>query len=793
MATNNTKIRAAIKQFVDEYKNIEKTQGKIAEDSYCHKFWLSFLHCLFNESNGVKFLDFEKKIKDRDNNTKRIDVYIAQTRVIIEQKSSNVDLRKPQIGHNGLTPFEQAREYQMYLPTSEKAKWIVVSNFREFQIYNMDVPQPLDSMVSMTIDELPKRYYEFHFLIDNTQERIVREKEISFRAGDLIGRIYDAMLKEYRDAGIELTPEIYSNVNIICVRIVFCLYAEDAGMFARHQQFGSFLRKYQDNPDILRSKLAELFNVLNTPPEARSKWLDHDLGEFDYVNGGLFAGAVDIPPLSRDTIDLLINEASEGTDWSDISPTIFGAIFESTLNPATRRAGGMHYTSIENIHRVIDPLFMNDLRNEFDEIMKYKSANTLKQKLREFQDRISSLKFLDPACGSGNFLTESFISLRQLEDKVLLALASSQGNLFESEKLQVKVSLDQFYGIEINDFAVSVAKTALWIAEYQRLQETLNLGVPLSVESSLPLKNYEHIILGNALRVDWNSVVPSEKLNFIMGNPPFSGARLMNAAQKEDVAAVWKNSKNIGNLDYVTCWYRVAADYMKDTSIEASLVSTNSICQGEQAGLLWKPLFDDGISINNAYQTFVWDSEASVKAHVYCVIVQFSYSPKKERKLFSPKLGSSLPVSYINHYLLPFEIPIIESRNKPLCNVPEIGIGNQPIDGGFYLFKEDEMKEFIQKEPKSEKYFKEWYGADEFLNGYCRYCLWLGECSPGELRSMPLCLDRVEQVRNFRLASKRKSTNKVADKPTRFFIENMPKDNYHAPDAKFVTNFKSVL
>ena len=509
-------------------------------------------------------------------------------------------------------------------------------------------------------------------------------------------------------------------------------------------------------------QLKELLTALNTETKDRDQWLEKEL--IDYLN----------------------NKASFETDWSLISPTILGSIFESTLNLETRRKGGIHYTSIENIHKVIDPLFLDDLKIELNEILEYKQENVRNAKLREFQDKIASLTFLDPACGSGNFLIETYLSLRDLEDEILIKLYGAndsdqfQPKLANTEDAQVKVSINQFYGIEINDFAVDVAKTALWIAEYQCLQKTLDKGINTNVQT-LPLKSNNNIIVANALKVDWNDLIHNSQLNYIMGNPPFIGARNMKkgSSQKKDVEEVWKGTKNLGNLDYVTCWYKLASEYMKETKIQASLVSTNSICQGEQAGLLWKPMFDKGIVINNAYRTFIWDNESpSKKAHVYCVIVQFSYVSNAVKKLFAEKTGIPSEVSYINQYLLPFKVSIVENRKEPLSDIPTIGTGNQPIDGGYYLFLEDEMKEFIKKEPKSAKYFKKWYGAKEVINGFCRYCLWLGDCKPNEIRSMPLCLDRVEKVKEFRLSSPREQTKKYADKPTRFYIENVPKGDY---------------
>lgn len=381
-------------------------------------------------------------------------------------------------------------------------------------------------------------------------------------------------------------------------------------------------------------------------------------------------------------------------------------------------------------------------------------------------------KATDPACGSGNFLTETYISLRRLENEALSIEYHGQGLL--GDIVPIKVGIGQFYGIEINDFAVTVAKTALWIAESQMMHETEEI-MQMNLDF-LPLKSYANITEGNALRIDWESIVPKEKLNYIMGNPPFVGARLMSSAQKKDVTEIFDGVKNNGNLDYVSCWYKKSADIMTETTIRTALVSTNSITQGEQVAILWKNLFEYGVHIDFAHRTFRWDSEASLKAHVHCVIVGFSIAPNTAAKRLFDN-GTEKIVKNINGYLVEADNVIIDSKTKPICNVPEIGIGNKPIDGGYYLFTEEEMLKFIEKEPESQKYFKKWLGSKEFINGFCRYCLWLGDCTPKELMSMPECLKRIEAVRQFRLESNSAGTRKLADKPTRFHVENMPHGN----------------
>ena len=610
--------------------------------------------------------------------------------------------------------------------------------------------------------------------MDTGSEHLKREMEVSIAAGEIVGLLYDALYKQYVNPQAE---QSLKSLNKLCVRLVFCLYAEDAGIFGRHGMFHDYLAAFDTRG--MRKALVELFRVLDTKLQDRDPYLQDDnpeLAAFPYVNGGLFSDEnIEIPPFTDEIRNLLLNKASEDFNWAEISPTIFGAVFESTLNPETRRSGGMHYTSIENIHKVIDPLFLDALKAELDEICENPIERTKNAKLRAFQRKLAGLKFLDPACGSGNFLTETYLSLRRLENKILLELSHGQVTMYTASESPIQVSISQFYGIEINDFAVTVAKTALWIAESQMMKETEKiLLVPLDF---LPLKTNAYIVEGNALRTDWESVVPKSELNYIMGNPPFVGARLMDKAQKDDINHIFAGWKNAGNLDYVCCWYKKAADIMQSTAIRTALVSTNSVSQGESVANLWKPLFADGVHIDFAYRTFRWDSEAKSKAHVHCVIIGFSTAVNPaERRIYSSERYQV--AKNINGYLLDGDNVFIESRNKPLCSVPEIGIGNKPIDGGFYLFEKEEMEDFIKKEPVSKKYFRPWYGSKEFINRKSRYCLWLGDCSPAELKTMPLCLERVKSVKEYRLNSTSAGTVKLADKPTHFHVENMPDSTY---------------
>lgn len=730
-------------------------------------FWLELLQDVFNVEHVYDYIHFEERIKFK--HTSYMDAHIPATHVIIEQKSLDVDLDASIRQSDGslLTPAEQAKRYGYELPYSMRPRWIVACNFAKFLIYDME--RPTEKPQEILLKNLGKEYHRLHFLIDTSIGRVRQEKEVSFKAGRIVGELYDEILKAYNDPTAESTLK---SLNKLCVRLVFCLYAEDAEIFGRKDMFHDYL---QNKPDLRRG-LMELFRVLDTKVEERDPYLEDTLAAFPYVNGGLFRGDIEIPRLNDRIRELLLTRASEDFDWSYISPTIFGALFESTLNPETRRGGGMHYTEIENIHKVIDPLFLDELHEELAKIKAQKETKARMRNLQLFQEKLASLVFFDPACGSGNFLTETYLSLRRIENEVIQLLNRDQMTMGDISN-PISVSIGQFYGIEINDFASTVASTALWIAEAQMMKETECI-VHFNLDP-LPLKSYNNITEGNALRLDWRECVPVERLSYIIGNPPFIGARNMSKSQKEDITFVFGTKwKNVGNLDYVCGWYKKATALMQDYPIRTALVSTNSITQGEQVANLWQPLVEEqGLHIDFAHRTFVWKSESANQAHVHCVIIGCSIVPYKGAKYIFDN-GTIINAENINAYLLDSPNLFIVSRSKPLCDVPTIGIGNQPIDGGNYLFTKEEMEEFIAIEPKSAQYFRPWYGAIEFIQQKPRYCLWLGDCSPAELRAMPHCMERVKNVRELRLASKRVATQKVAETPTRFFVENMPESSY---------------
>ena len=737
----------------------KRWHGRGYEKGESQRYWLDLLGNVYGVPNPTEWVEFEDKVQL--DSTSFIDVMIPATHVMIEQKSLGKDLRKPIRQSDGtmLTPFQQAQRYSAALPYSQRPRWIVTCNFAEIDVYDMENPNSEPQHIALV--NLGDDYYRLQFLVDTGSVHINKEMEVSMQAGEIVGRIYDALIKEYDLSD----PRSMRYLNILCVRLVFCLYAEDAGIFGRHDMFHDYLDQYEAAD--MRDALLRVFDTLNTPVERRSKYLRPDLAAFPYTNGGLFAEQIDVPPFTEEMRHVLLQHASLDFDWSQISPTIFGGVFESTLNAVTRRSGGMHYTSIENIHKVIDPLFLDGLKRKLADITDEPVFKRRLKALHEFQDQLASLVFLDPACGSGNFLTETYLSLRRLENQVIKLIYNMEP--LDAFVNPIKVSINQFYGIEINDFAVTVATTALWISESQMMAETESI-IHHDIDF-LPLHSYANIHEGNALHMDWRHVCPHP--DYIIGNPPFVGARLMSPEQKDDMLYVFgKDWKNLGNIDYVGAWYKRSAELMKGTSIQTALVSTNSISQGEQVANLWAPLMRDGLKINFAHCTFRWDSEASLKAHVHVVIVGFSYVDNHNKFIFDN--GQTIKAAHINPYLVDAPDTFIYSRSKALCNVPAIGIGNKPIDGGNYLFKKEEMDEFIKKEPKSASYFHLWYGSEEFIHQKPRYCLWLGDCSPKEINEMPLCKKRVENVRLLRLASKSAGTRRLADRPTRFHVENMP-------------------
>ena len=807
-------IAASAAEFAKRWK------GRGNERSESQPFWIDLLTNVFDiETPSDGFITFEEHHKV--DATNYIDGRIPSTRVLIEQKSKNKDLREPIRQSDGslLNPFQQARRYVVSLPVSEHPRWIVTCNFAEFLVYDME--QPNGEPEQILLENLGKEYYRLQFLVDAKNEHISKEMKVSMQAGEIVGKIYEALLKQYDDN----SPEALRWLNILCVRIVFCLYAEDAGVFT-HDQFHDYLVRYE--ADDLRNALIRLFDVLKTPQDKRSKYLKDDLKAFPYTNGGLFEEEIEIPQFTDELKATLLQNASLDFDWSEISPTIFGAVFESTLNPETRRSGGMHYTSIENIHKVIDPLFLNDLRRELDVILEEKVEKQRKRKLTEYQTKLSSLTFLDPACGSGNFLTETYLSLRRLENEVIREMYHGQ-TMMGAFVNPIKVSIQQFYGIEINDFAVTVATTALWISEAQMLAETERI-VHQDIDF-LPLKPYHNIREGNALRMDWDVIeYPSDipiiyaknthviyddeakwiarepvvefddvnvvtgnyqrgfksnakryevKYDYIIGNPPFVGQAMRSKKQTEDLKEVFAPSKDYGKLDYVTGWFKKAAELIKGTNTEAAFVSSNSICQGEMVNLFWQQLLTKGLLINFAHTSFKWTSEAKQTAGVSCVIVGFSYKERQQKMLFT---GDKYEiVEHINGFLKAAPDVYIKNRstsiNEGLAKVVQ---GSPPADDGRLLFSKEEREAMVCKYPELADVLLPFVGSREFINdiGFTRYCLWLVGKRPADYAHIPELTERFRYISEYRLNSPVDRIQKTANKPYLFTQNRQPETDY---------------
>ncbi len=809
--------RRAAREFVERWQAMP-----CVEEEHSRSFWVELLHDVLGVPDPTRVLEFERKVRGR-----KIDVFYEDMGVLVEMKGRGVSLDEASVRSRKAgpeTPFQQAKWYADNLPGSIRPRWIVTCNFDEFRVYDLDRAD-FEAYISFTLDELPGQLHLLAFFTDDSQSRLVREKDLSVKAGRIVGDLYRAFEGQYKN--LDHDPREQRSLNVLIVRIVFLLYAEDAGLM-RKQAFGDYLRGF--SAPQTRAALLDLFKVLDTPDGSggtqnlRDPYLGGALAAFPYVNGGLFSETgIVIPQFTEQMRDGLLLNASIGFDWHEISPTIFGAVFESTLNPDTRHAGGMHYTSIENIHKVVDPLFLDGLRAELAAIEGEKADGARRRRLLAFQDKLAGLRILDPACGSGNFLTESYLCLRRLENRVLESLRdigrnAGQTVLDVGGELTVKVSIDQFFGIEINDFAVSVAKTALWIAEEQMLDATAEI-LRASFDF-LPLKSNGNICEANALAADWNEVLPAAQCGYIVGNPPFLGARNQSKEQKAELASVFAGARNCGNVDYVAGWYVKAARYMQAAPrIRAAFVSTNSICQGEQVANVWKPLADAGVRVDFAHDTFRWASEAADAAHVFVVVVGFSLGagtgggeaggadgggngeggsaplPDAEAAGEAGSAGADgtrvlrlfhhagpdaeaeeLHPGHINAYLKDAPDVFIYGRSTPLCKVPEMGIGNKPIDGGNYIFTDEERGEFLKAEPAAEAFMHPFLGSNEFINGKRRWILWLGDASPAQLKAMPRCMERVRAVREFRLASKSKPTQKLAETPTRYHVENMPKE-----------------
>jgi hypothetical protein len=770
---------ATRQQNAREFVKTWSSPNKGREDADRQTFWNDLLQRVYGINDYYNYITYEKDVQvkaDGKVTTRRIDGYIPSTKVMIEMKGKKIkDLTKPlkQSGEGGdLTPFEQAKRYANFLPNSEQPRWILVSNFNEIDIHDME--KPLATPTVIKLSDLPQKVKLLEFIVNASQQKVINEKKLSVDAGNLVAKIYHELTNAYSQGrGVDVnSPEIQRSLNMLIVRLVFLLYADDSNLFGKDNIFQAFIERRE--PRDIRRDLSALFKVLDQPESERDPYLDDEFNRFAYVNGGMFSDEnVIIPQFTDELKRLIVEEAGAGFDWSGISPTIFGAVFESTLNPETRRSGGMHYTSIENIHKVIDPLFLNDLHDEFDKIQNMGNNNQRVIKARDFREKLGKLKFFDPACGSGNFLTETYLSLRKMENECLRIITGDQGTLAITDDSDPKVKIQNFYGIEINDFAVSVARTAMWIAESQMWEQTKD--ITFANKDFLPLDSNDSIYEGNALRMDWNDIVKPYELNYIMGNPPFIGKKEQTSSQKEDLKTIFDNQR-IGTLDYVTGWYKKAADYIKGHSIRVAFVSTNSITQGEQVVRLWTLLKNYDLTINFAYRTFVWNNEAKHKAHVHVVIIGFSNKDfaTDTKDIFTDN-DSIITATTINPYLLDAPTVLLKSRSKPISSVEPMNYGSMPIDDGNLILSSEEKTHLLNNDPSLKKFIRPYYGGKEILHSKPRYCLWLVGITPADLRSHPSIIKYIDATREFRKASRRPGTLKAAERPTEFGEIRQPK------------------
>lgn len=713
----------------------------------------SFLDGFFNVF-GVprkRVASFEKRVKKIDGKDGYIDL-LWRGILLVEHKSRGKDLDRA---------FQQAKDYFPGLKDRDLPRYILVSDFARFRLYDLEESEQHE----FTIKDFYKNIRLFGFVAGYLTTSFKEQDPVNIKAAERMGKLHDK-LKAVGYEGHEL--EVY------LVRLLFCLFADDTSIFERRQFQDLIEQRTAEDGQDLAQWLAHLFEVLNQPDDKRLTRLDEQLAAFRYVNGSLFAEHLRTADFDQDMREILIECCA--LDWGRISPAIFGALFQSVMLPELRRNLGAHYTTEQNILKVIRPLFLDELRAEFEKVKRQP------KKLSEFHQHLAKLKFLDPACGCGNFLVIAYRELRLLELDILRVVHDKAKTLsLDVSQFNILCDVDQFYGIEIEEFPAQIAQTALWLMDHQ-----MNMRVSEEFGNyfvRLPLKKSATIVHGNALQRDWREIVKPNELSYIFGNPPFGGAKYMQDEQRTDIAGVFHDVPGAGLLDFVAAWYRKATEFMiYNPVIKTAFVSTNSITQGEQVGVLWPDLLRRGVRIHFAHRTFQWSSEARGKAAVHCVIIGFALHDTTDKRIYDYETPQAeaheIKAKNINPYLVDAPDVVVSRRSTPLCAVPEIGIGNKPIDGGHYLFTPEERDEFLKKEPAAAPYFRRWLGSDEFINGYERWCLWLGNCPPDILHKLPESMKRVEAVRRFRLASKSAPTQKLADTPTRFHVENMPNSSY---------------
>ena len=753
--------------------------GRGDEKGETQQFWIDLLQNVLGDDDALRHLRFEARVDTEAGSSKGfadVTVMRADGRgalAMVEQKSASVDLDRPEQRQGRMvTPVQQCRAYAEALPFNEQPRWVLTCNFKAIRAYdrNMDPLCSKAPAFELALADLPRNLDALSFLTGGDSAPVLSH-EVSVQAGALMGRVHDMLADSFATVMDPDDPAVHHALSVICTRLMFLMFCEDAGLIPA-SAFRDFLR--ETKAERLRKALADLFVWLDTPDSERDPFevKDGAFRAFPYMNGGLFAEKVQVPTIDETLRTELIIHGCQEFDWSGVSPTVFGSIFEGALSHDRRRAGGMHYTSPENIHRLIDPLFLDGLKAELAEALDKPVAGGGRTKaLQRLHDKVGGLSFLDPACGSGNFLTETYVELRKLENRILLELNREESLRFAFEGVDespVKVTLANFHGIEINDFACCVARTALWIAEKQADMDTAK--VVRRVYDELPLTDYGCIVQGNALRMDWNDVVPAEECDYIVGNPPFIGASLCTAEQKQDIVALFGKIKLSNSLDYVSGWYYKTSEMMsRSPRIHAALVSTNSITQGEQVAPLWDTIHERfGVHIDFAWRTFIWNSEATDEAHVHCVIVGFSKGEDKEGTIFDGTKARRC--AHVSPYLVDAPFVTVQSRPNPICDVPKLEYGNKPTDDGNFILSEEERKAIIADEPEAERLIRPYIGAKEFINGGTRYCLWITEPDLPLLLRCPMVKDRVRAVQVFREKSSAAATRKSAGRPWAFFF-----------------------
>lgn len=769
MAVNWRDVQDKAIEFVAEYKGASK------EDQEAKAFWVRFFDIFGVRERSVGL--FEKRVKLLKGGDGKID-FFAPGRFMIEHKSLDRDLDKA---------FKQAADYIDALPEDEKPQYLILCDFDTIRLYDFEATSERKGEIEFKLKDLPQKVQLFAFLTDEKVQVYKEEDPINVKAVRAVGRLYEAVRQTNH-----FTP---AEASKLLTRLVFCFFADDIGIFNRNSMRRYLTEKTKADGTDIGAHLGQIFQVLDTDDgtgtqNVRPNTLHPDLAALPYVNGGLFGPDLKSIFGSREMRDELMTAMA--FDWSRISPEIFGSMFQSVMDDKARHDIGAHYTSEANIRKVIDPLFLDALKGELE------AAKSNEAKLKSLWKKIETITLLDPACGCGNFLVVSYKELRTIENEIIARLhgradkrafahaESGHGRLDLGEvdlSTISRLSVSRMYGIELDPFAAEVARLSLWVVDHMMNMELGALfGRPLR---KLPLTEQPSIVQGNALRLDWESVVPKDKLTHILGNPPFVGSKWMSEEQRHEIEDLFGDAKGSGILDYVTGWYVKAAAYIQGSAINVAFVSTNSIVQGEQVAALWKHLSRAyGVHIQFAHRTFKWSNEAQGKAAVHCVIVGFGREIAERPRIFDYREAKGDPIEiiakHINYYLLDCPDVFIETRNTPLCDVPAMITGNQPIDGGNYLFTPEQKAAFLKLEPQADPYFKRWLGGEEFLNNVERYYLFLNDISPDQLRKMPESLRRVDNVRLFRQISKRPSTKRLADYPTKFQTTFNPKAPYLA-------------